>query len=176
MSETECIYRKCYPKDSSRFRTFVESLAKDDFSNGKSNSGFANVHGIKTAIDTTADIVRPKNLILEFACFEKLIEANAEGQMLGHVDLCMSSDLKAVFGIAVRKEYRKKGIGTALMKCLISAAKVLGNDRPFSQVPIDKIVGIVEKNNVGAIQLYRSLGFAFNELDCRSFEIYKSVK
>ncbi|NNE16182.1 MAG: GNAT family N-acetyltransferase [Saprospiraceae bacterium] len=55
------------------------------------------------------------------------------------------------FGISVLKSYWGKGVGTAMIKFMISWAKEGGI--------ITKINLIVQKNNFGAVALYLKLGF-----------------
>lgn len=50
----------------------------------------------------------------------------------------------------VKKEYRRKGIGTEILRFLISMAKELG----YSEVSIG-----VDKDNIAALKLYRKMGF-----------------
>lgn len=50
----------------------------------------------------------------------------------------------------VKKEYRRKGIGTQILKFLIEKAKELG----YSEISIG-----VDKDNIAALNLYRKMGF-----------------
>ena len=50
----------------------------------------------------------------------------------------------------VKKEYRRKGIGTEILRFLIEKAKELG----YSEISIG-----VDKDNIAALNLYRKMGF-----------------
>lgn len=57
-----------------------------------------------------------------------------------------------IFNIAVLQEYRRRGVGEALLKSIIQNAKDIGVESLFLEVG--------EKNE-GAIALYEKLGFTF---------------
>lgn len=68
----------------------------------------------------------------------------------------------AFLGIAIRKEFRHQGIGTALMETSFGWAREMG---------IEKICLEVFSTNVNAIELYKKLGFQIEGIRKRQFKI-----
>ena len=74
------------------------------------------------------------------------------------------------FGISVLKEYRRKGIATRMIECMMEWAKRKG---------IEKIHLKVIEDNLAAISLYRKLGFEFEGRQEKAIKlgdgVYKDV-
>jgi RimJ/RimL family protein N-acetyltransferase len=69
----------------------------------------------------------------------------------------------AFLGVAILREYRNMGIGTAIMKQLVEWAK--------SQSTLEKISLTVFSTNVPAINLYRKFGFEVEGISKRQYRI-----
>lgn len=69
----------------------------------------------------------------------------------------------------VKKEYRRKGIGTEILSFLVKMAKELG----YSEISIG-----VDKDNIAALNLYRKMGFntIIKEDNDEYGEFYKLLK
>jgi RimJ/RimL family protein N-acetyltransferase len=84
-----------------------------------------------------------------------LVVAEIDGEIVGSADLHNGERRRiqhvATVGITVLKNFRRLGIGKALMETLIEWA----SDHPV----IEKIALGVFANNTGAISLYKKLGF-----------------
>ena len=74
-----------------------------------------------------------------------------KGEILGYAGMQIVLDEGYVTNVAVNRNHRKKGIGNALVKGLISAAR----ERELSFVSLE-----VRPSNTAAISLYSKLGFA----------------
>ena len=74
-----------------------------------------------------------------------------KGEILGYAGMQIVLDEGYVTNVAVNRNHRKKGIGIALVKGLISAAR----ERELSFVSLE-----VRPSNTAAISLYSKLGFA----------------
>ena len=74
-----------------------------------------------------------------------------KGEILGYAGMQIVLDEGYVTNVAVNRNHRKKGIGNALVKGLISAAR----ERKLSFVSLE-----VRPSNTAAISLYSKLGFA----------------
>ena len=84
----------------------------------------------------------------------RLIVCVLDGKIVGSAD-CRIGNLNktrhtASFGVAVRKEYRRRGVGTALMKEVMKWAKEQGAEKLWLSV---------FSTNERAIALYKKLGF-----------------
>ena len=74
-----------------------------------------------------------------------------KGEILGYAGMQIVLDEGYVTNVAVNRNHRKKGIGNALVKGLISAAR----ERELSFVSLE-----LRPSNTAAISLYSKLGFA----------------
>ncbi len=73
--------------------------------------------------------------------------AEAGGVLCGYVGMYIICGEGEITNLAVRSEYRREGVGTALMKSLCDAEKI-------SRLTLD-----VRESNVAAYTLYKKLGF-----------------
>lgn len=71
-------------------------------------------------------------------------------KVIGYIGVNVISDSCFVDNIAVYPEYRRQGVGTALLKIAALTADVMGTD--FISLE-------VRESNYAAIELYRSMGF-----------------
>ena len=76
--------------------------------------------------------------------------AFADGIMLGVCGCYAGAGECQITNIAVRQEYRRRGIARAMITCLLSEAKKRGCKRAFLEVG---------ENNQSAIKLYEKIGF-----------------
>lgn len=80
----------------------------------------------------------------------RYLVVDVEGEILGYAGLWKIFDEGHVTNIAVKKGYRHKGLGRAMMEQLISDTKCEG---------VGSFTLEVRASNVGALKLYRSLEF-----------------
>ncbi|WP_210367080.1 GNAT family N-acetyltransferase [Bacillus sp. REN3] len=76
--------------------------------------------------------------------------AEKDGQIVGKVNLQMTSRIGAIFGLGVLPEHRGKGYGRAILLLAIGKLK---------EAVMDDIMLQVEAKNVNALNLYTSCGF-----------------
>ena len=81
-------------------------------------------------------------------CGRKLVVEN--GKMAGHVGMSFFCGEGYITNVAVRENYRKRGIGTGLIETLLSFAK----DKELEFVSLE-----VRASNNAAIKLYKKCGF-----------------
>jgi len=81
---------------------------------------------------------------------DSFLVAIEENKVVGYVSALAHGRDAHIASIAVLKEYRRRGIGRALMSELIKLLKL----RQFGTVSLE-----VRKNNTSAIRFYESLGF-----------------
>jgi ribosomal-protein-alanine N-acetyltransferase len=77
--------------------------------------------------------------------------AQADGKIVGYVLFWLLPDEVDIHNIAVRSEYRRRGIGRMLLQQVVAAAR----KRQSNRVTLE-----VRKSNIAAQTLYRSAGFA----------------
>jgi ribosomal-protein-alanine N-acetyltransferase len=77
--------------------------------------------------------------------------AQADGKIVGYVLFWVLPDEVDIHNIAVRSEYRRRGIGRMLLQQVVAAAR----KRQSNRVTLE-----VRKSNIAAQTLYRSAGFA----------------
>lgn len=81
-----------------------------------------------------------------------LILAAEDGErLLGYIAVSIAADEAEVLRVAVRPEYRGRGIGRALLKTAVSALASRGARAVFLEV---------RESNLPARRMYRSAGFA----------------
>jgi ribosomal protein S18 acetylase RimI-like enzyme len=80
------------------------------------------------------------------------IVAELDGKIVGHAVLSPVNDKEVSLCIYVRKGYRSKGIGTAMVKFLIEHCKTVG----YEGIRI-----VTEKDNIRAINFFKKFGFRF---------------
>ena len=92
-----------------------------------------------------------ENMILEWlASGNKFFVALENGKFLGHIGISTVLDEGYIANVAVKPEYRKKGVGTALVERIFS----LASDEGLSFVSLE-----VRESNLPAISLYEKMGF-----------------
>ena len=79
-----------------------------------------------------------------------------EGHTVGFVDFELKEDYAQIFGLAVLQEFRGKGIGQALLKKAVSAAKSEAKKR---RIILQRIDLLVLEENDAAKKLYEKYGF-----------------
>jgi len=80
------------------------------------------------------------------------IVAELDRKIVGHAVLSPINDREVSLCIYVRKGYRSKGIGTAMVRFLIEHCKAMG----YEGIRI-----VTEKDNIRAINFFKKLGFRF---------------
>lgn len=80
----------------------------------------------------------------------KYIVAFANDNIVGFAGITYNFDYVEIMNIAIRKDMRRKGIATKLMKKLL----LLANEYNVSKVALE-----VDSNNISARALYNKLGF-----------------
>ncbi len=80
------------------------------------------------------------------------IVAELDGKIVGHAVISPLNDKEVSLCIYVRKGYRSKGIGSAMVKFLIEYCKAMG----YEGIKI-----VTEKDNIKAINFFKKLGFKF---------------
>lgn len=84
-------------------------------------------------------------------CGNYFLIAEVEKQIAGYIVACPEKkDRLHIYSIAVKKHFRRKGIGEKLLKKLIKLAKKHGLKEVFLEVNVE---------NTPAIKLYEKLGF-----------------
>lgn len=100
-----------------------------------------------------------------------LLIAKKGNKIIGNIDLTGNQKrvLKhtAVIGMGILKEYRNKGLGTALLRKGIEWAK---------QNPVLEILWLqVYANNVAGVTLYKNAGFGVNGIQKKFFKIKENI-
>ncbi|MCD7955314.1 MAG: ribosomal protein S18-alanine N-acetyltransferase [Lachnospiraceae bacterium] len=85
------------------------------------------------------------------AYFYLVVRIKETGQIAGYCGLLQSLDDAVILNVAVRPELRGRGIGYAMLHCLMEKGESLGV-RHFTLE--------VRKSNAAALALYKKLGFA----------------
>lgn len=78
------------------------------------------------------------------------IVAEKENEIIGYLGIYFFSEDADISNVAVKKEYRKKHIGRALLEYVLVEAKIRG---------VKNVTLEVRETNVPAIRLYESMGF-----------------
>ncbi len=94
------------------------------------------------------------------------VVAELDGKIVGHAVVSPLNDREVSLCIYVRKGYRSKGIGSAMMKFLIEHCKAMG---------YDGIWVVTEKDNIRAINFFKKLGFRFVRAGY-GYEMYLPLK
>ncbi len=94
------------------------------------------------------------------------IVAELDGKIVGHAVVSSINDREVSLCIYVRKGYRSKGIGSAMVKFLIEHCRAMG---------YDGIWVVTEKNNIKAINFFKKLGFRFVRAGY-GYEMYLPLK
>jgi ribosomal-protein-alanine N-acetyltransferase len=99
-----------------------------------------------------ADAYPPSYLIaLSRLCRETFLVADVQGKVVGYAAVVVERDnVGHLVSIAVRRDYRRRKIGSALMSKLV---KLLDKMR------VSKVLLEVRESNTSAINMYRKLGF-----------------
>lgn len=97
-------------------------------------------------------ITEPDSFFSERISRYMVFVAEINGEFAGFVDMESGRDIytAVLAGIAVRREFRGKGVGKALLSFAIRFLKALG---------YRKIVLITKRDNERALALYRNAGF-----------------
>ena len=97
-------------------------------------------------------IAEPDSFFSERIAKHMVFVAELDGRFAGFVDMESSKDIytAVLAGLAVKKEFRGKGIGKALLSFAIRFLKALG---------YRKVVLITKRDNERALALYRNAGF-----------------
>ncbi len=80
------------------------------------------------------------------------VVAELDGKIVGHAVVSPLNDREVSLCVYVRKGYRSKGIGTALVRFLIEHCRRMG----YEAIRI-----VTERDNVRAIRFFKKLGFEF---------------
>ena len=88
---------------------------------------------------------------LDSPVIETLKAVDEKGRICGYATLMTVADQSEVLNIAVDSEYRRAGIGTALMNRMIDTAAEKNSTEIFLEV---------RESNIGAQTLYRKSGFS----------------
>ncbi len=83
--------------------------------------------------------------------FAAVLVALEDGDVLGHAIFNVMADEAELYNIAVRRESRGRGVGTALLQGTMRLARQAGAERMFLEV---------RKSNAAAREMYRKAGFA----------------
>jgi putative acetyltransferase len=81
---------------------------------------------------------------------ETVFVASDGGSIIGHIVVSDANPVLQIMGLRVVAAHRRKGIGTALVKHIIGAAREQG----YEYVALD-----VDSGNCPALHLYKRLGF-----------------
>lgn len=130
-----------------------DSLALMDFFNGLIEEDIQINYNRKVGYEEEAGWLRKK--LEEVARSEALllVAEQEDGKIVGAVDVRRGRFKEAhtgELGVSVDRDYRKRGLGTRMMRVALKEAKRLGIKLVWLQV---------FSTNIGAIRLYRRLGF-----------------
>ncbi len=94
----------------------------------------------------------PRRLFLEYyrECGEWFVVAKLGGRIAGYGIACIEARSGEIVSIAVHPDYRRRGVGNALMRQALAALAAAGARR---------VELMVRTGNAAAAKLYRSLGF-----------------
>jgi len=94
------------------------------------------------------------------------VVAELDGKIVGHAVISPINDREVSLCIYVRRGYRSRGIGTALVKFLIKRCMKMG----YHGIRI-----VTEKDNIRAINFFKKLGFRFVRAGY-GYEMYLPLK
>ena len=143
------IYKECRDKIISAIDELIE------------NGEFSQIYVVKAEKEHIKEMAKleklcfseawSENMLLEWiASGNKLFVAVKNGEFLGHIGISTVLDEGYIANVAVKPEYRKCGVGTALINRIFS----LASDEGLSFVSLE-----VRESNKAAISLYEKSGF-----------------
>ena len=108
---------------------------------------------------------KKENLESEFQTnpFARILVAVLNNKVIGFIIYYITFNSSTIAQIAVKKEYRKQGVGEALMNeminLIISSNKLLKDEKEIEENFIETMTLEVRESNTKAINLYKKLGF-----------------
>ncbi len=108
---------------------------------------------------------KKENLESEFQTnpFARILVASLNNKVIGFIIYYITFNSSTIAQIAVKKEYRKQGVGEALMNeminVIISSNKLLKDEKEIEENFIETMTLEVRESNTKAINLYKKLGF-----------------
>ncbi len=105
----------------------------------------------------------PRKYFLELygECRDYFMVAKVRGRIAGYAIACTEKRNAEIASLAVHPDYRRGGVGDALMRYTL---------RSLSQAGMRRVELMVRTNNTAGAQLYRSLGFRRVRLEPRYYE------
>jgi len=86
--------------------------------------------------------------------------AEMDGGLVGYAGLWVEGDQAHIAKVTVHEDYRRRGIGSALLEYLIDHSLRLGLTRMYLEV---------RRSNVAAQQMYRRFGFQFERVQPNAY-------
>lgn len=86
--------------------------------------------------------------------------AEMDGEIVGYMGLWVEGDQAHIAKVTVHEDYRRRGIGSALLRHLLDHALRLGLTRVYLEV---------RRSNVAAQQMYRRFGFHFERVQPNAY-------
>ena len=108
---------------------------------------------------------KKENLESEFQTnpFARILVAELNNKVIGFIIYYITFNSSKIAQSAVKKEYRKQGVGEALMNeminLIISNNKLLKDEKEIEENFIETMTLEVRESNTKAINLYKKLGF-----------------
>ena len=105
----------------------------------------------------------PRRYFLEMYgdCRDFFVVAKVSGRLAGYAVACTEKRNAEIASLAVHPDYRRQGVGLALMQHLL---------RELSAAGVRRVELMVRTGNTAGAQLYRSLGFRRVRLEPRYYE------